>query len=93
MRAACGFSHQGRSLGDGDGLAKSRREANELTSRHFFDDALTAADMVYAQAPYASERRCTARYDGDDIVRGGDQLLPNPTLGGCAAWRPLPARS
>ena len=51
----------------------------EFTSQMYFDDGLS--NRVYADAPYATKGKRTARNQDDRIFRrGGDQLMLAPTL-------------
>jgi hypothetical protein len=50
----------------------------EFTSQMYFDDGLS--NRVYADAPYATKGKRTARNQDDRIFRrGGDQLMLAPT--------------
>jgi protocatechuate 3,4-dioxygenase beta subunit len=50
----------------------------EFTSQMYFDDALS--DLIYANQPYATKGKRTARNQDDRIFRrGGDQLMLAPT--------------
>lgn len=54
------------------------RRSFEFTSQMYFDDALS--NRVYADAPYATRGKRTARNQDDRIFRrGGDQLMLAPT--------------
>jgi protocatechuate 3,4-dioxygenase beta subunit len=58
----------------------------EFTSQMYFDDGLS--NRVYADAPYATKGKRTARNQDDRIFRrGGDQLMlaPTPVTDGYAA--------
>jgi hypothetical protein len=58
----------------------------EFTSQMYFDDGLS--NRVYADAPYATKGKRTARNQDDRIFRrGGDQLMlaPTPVADGYAA--------
>jgi len=58
--------------------APQGKRSFEFTSQIYFDDALS--DRVYADAPYATKGKRTARNQDDGIFRrGGDQLMLAPT--------------
>ncbi|HKC96152.1 MAG TPA: hypothetical protein VKB81_19235, partial [Nitrospira sp.] len=58
--------------------APQGKRSYEFTSQIYFDDALS--DRVYADAPYATKGKRTARNQDDRIFRrGGDQLMLAPT--------------
>jgi len=58
--------------------APQGKRSFEFTSQMYFDDVLS--DRVYADTPYATKGKRTARNQDDRIFRrGGDQLLLAPT--------------
>jgi protocatechuate 3,4-dioxygenase beta subunit len=58
--------------------APQAKRTFEFTSQMYFDDALS--DRVYADVPYATKGKRTARNQDDRIFRrGGDQLMLAPT--------------
>jgi protocatechuate 3,4-dioxygenase beta subunit len=58
--------------------APQAKRSFEFTSQMYFDDALS--DRIYANQPYATKGKRTARNQDDRIFRrGGDQLMLAPT--------------